>query len=209
MARSCQSRRLPSRPARPPSAARHARRRRATAAGGQLDARGRTTACRTYPFSNFSCAGYVPMSSSWNHTIHQLAAMIAARETNVERIVDSALQAITTHNPSLRAFTRVEEHAARRDARTADREIATGGHRGPLHGIPISIKDLIDISGVPTTAASRTSSSIPAPKNPPAFICPCASFIANPSAIAPTAQMSAVKSVLSPALVAARGAVWP
>jgi aspartyl-tRNA(Asn)/glutamyl-tRNA(Gln) amidotransferase subunit A len=102
------------------------------------------------------------MSSSWNHTIHQLAAMIAARETNVERIVDSALQAITTHNPSLRAFTRVEEHAARRDARTADREIATGGHRGPLHGIPISIKDLIDISGVPTTAASRTSSSIPA-----------------------------------------------
>jgi aspartyl-tRNA(Asn)/glutamyl-tRNA(Gln) amidotransferase subunit A len=44
---------------------------------------------------------------------------------------------------------------AMEQARDADREIAAGRHRGPLHGIPISLKDLIDLRGVPTTAASR------------------------------------------------------
>jgi aspartyl-tRNA(Asn)/glutamyl-tRNA(Gln) amidotransferase subunit A len=44
---------------------------------------------------------------------------------------------------------------ARRDAEVADRELAAGRDRGPLHGVPIAIKDLIDIAGVPTTAASR------------------------------------------------------
>ena len=100
------------------------------------------------------------MTSWCDQPIHRLAARIAARETTVERVVDSALQAITTHNQSLRAFTLVEENAARCDARNADQEIAAGGYRGPLHGIPISIKDLIDISGLPTTAASRTSTTI-------------------------------------------------
>jgi len=44
---------------------------------------------------------------------------------------------------------------ARRDAATADGELASGVDRGPLHGVPIAVKDLIDIKGVPTTAASR------------------------------------------------------
>jgi aspartyl-tRNA(Asn)/glutamyl-tRNA(Gln) amidotransferase subunit A len=44
---------------------------------------------------------------------------------------------------------------ARREAADADRDLAAGRDRGPLHGVPISIKDLIDIRGVPTTAASR------------------------------------------------------
>src|SRR5206468_6242918 len=44
---------------------------------------------------------------------------------------------------------------ARRQAREADREIAAGRDRGPLHGVPVSIKDLIDVRGTPTSAASR------------------------------------------------------
>ncbi len=44
---------------------------------------------------------------------------------------------------------------ARRQAREADRELAAGHDRGPLHGVPISIKDLLDVRGMPTTAASR------------------------------------------------------
>src|SRR5262249_58875194 len=44
---------------------------------------------------------------------------------------------------------------ARRQAREADRELAAGHDRGPLHGVPISIKDIIDMRGLPTTAASR------------------------------------------------------
>jgi aspartyl-tRNA(Asn)/glutamyl-tRNA(Gln) amidotransferase subunit A len=45
--------------------------------------------------------------------------------------------------------------AARQQAREADRELAAGRDRGPLHGAPISIKDLIDVAATPTTAASR------------------------------------------------------
>jgi aspartyl-tRNA(Asn)/glutamyl-tRNA(Gln) amidotransferase subunit A len=44
---------------------------------------------------------------------------------------------------------------ARRDAETADRELAAGRDRGPLHGVPIAVKDIIDVRGIPTTAASR------------------------------------------------------
>src|SRR4029079_18924405 len=44
---------------------------------------------------------------------------------------------------------------ARQAARAADEEIAAGRYRGPLHGIPVSIKDLFDVRGTATTAASR------------------------------------------------------
>src|SRR5436853_3357349 len=44
---------------------------------------------------------------------------------------------------------------AHRDTAAADRELAAGHDRGPLHGVPVAVKDLIDIKGVPTTAASR------------------------------------------------------
>jgi aspartyl-tRNA(Asn)/glutamyl-tRNA(Gln) amidotransferase subunit A len=53
------------------------------------------------------------------------------------------------------AFITVVDKEAREQARAADREIRCGAYRGPLHGIPISLKDLIDQHGVPTTAASR------------------------------------------------------
>src|SRR4030095_3834667 len=44
---------------------------------------------------------------------------------------------------------------ARREAETADRELAAGRDRGPLHGVPIAVKDIIDVRGIPTTAAPR------------------------------------------------------
>jgi len=55
----------------------------------------------------------------------------------------------------LNAFIRVMADEARRDAAASDRELAAGRDRGPLHGVPVAIKDLIDIEGIPTTAASR------------------------------------------------------
>src|SRR5262245_4223317 len=44
---------------------------------------------------------------------------------------------------------------ARHDAEAADRELASGRDRGRLHGVPIAVKDIVDIAGIPTTAASR------------------------------------------------------
>ena len=66
----------------------------------------------------------------------------------------STLQRIESLNPSLNAFITVTTDRALEQARTAEREILRGDWRGPLHGIPIGVKDLIDTAGVRTTAAS-------------------------------------------------------
>ena len=89
------------------------------------------------------------------HTIAELARALAAREVTAERVTERCLEAIAERNPSLNAFITVLADEAREQARRADADIAAGRSRGPLHGVPISLKDLIDLAGTPTTAASR------------------------------------------------------
>ncbi len=67
----------------------------------------------------------------------------------------SASRRIRDEDSRLNAFILVMADSARQQADQADREIAAGQDRGPLHGVPISIKDLFDITGTATTAASR------------------------------------------------------
>src|SRR6185436_4717902 len=55
----------------------------------------------------------------------------------------------------INAFVHVCADSARAQATSLDRELAEGRSRGPLHGVPISLKDLLDLEGVPTTAASE------------------------------------------------------
>ena len=69
--------------------------------------------------------------------------------------LDAAIAAIAEHNPRTNAFVLVDEAGARAAARAVDEERRRGVDRGPLHGMPISVKDLIDVAGQPTTAASR------------------------------------------------------
>jgi aspartyl-tRNA(Asn)/glutamyl-tRNA(Gln) amidotransferase subunit A len=70
-------------------------------------------------------------------------------------LVERCLTQIDRDQPRLNAFILVMADEARRQAEDADRERAAGLDRGPLHGVPISLKDLIDVRGVATTAASR------------------------------------------------------
>ena len=70
-------------------------------------------------------------------------------------VLDAALERIRARNGTLNAFTRVLDETARAEADAAAREIAAGRYRSPLHGVPVSVKDIIDVAGVPTTAASR------------------------------------------------------
>jgi len=70
-------------------------------------------------------------------------------------LVDASLAAIGEHGARTNAFVLVDEAGARAAARTVDDERRRGVDRGPLHGMPISIKDLINIAGQPTTAGSR------------------------------------------------------
>ena len=70
-------------------------------------------------------------------------------------LVTASLQAIAAFDSDTHAFIRVDAREAQESARRADADLAAGRDRGPLHGIPISLKDLIDVAGQPTTAASR------------------------------------------------------
>jgi aspartyl-tRNA(Asn)/glutamyl-tRNA(Gln) amidotransferase subunit A len=88
-------------------------------------------------------------------TIEQFARRLRSRELTAVRTTEECLRRIEADNPRLNAFIRVMADEALQQAREADRELAAGHDRGPLHGVPISIKDLLDIRGVPTTAASR------------------------------------------------------
>jgi aspartyl-tRNA(Asn)/glutamyl-tRNA(Gln) amidotransferase subunit A len=80
--------------------------------------------------------------------------MRAGRITAAD-LVELSLQAIAEHNAATHAFIRVDADGARSSAQAMDLERAAGGDRGPLHGLPISLKDLIDVAGTPTTAASK------------------------------------------------------
>jgi aspartyl-tRNA(Asn)/glutamyl-tRNA(Gln) amidotransferase subunit A len=87
---------------------------------------------------------------------------LRARTLSSEALVEACLARIAARNESLRAFIAVTADSARGEARQADAELAGGYDRGPLHGIPIALKDLIDQAGVPTTAGSHVASTAPA-----------------------------------------------
>jgi len=70
-------------------------------------------------------------------------------------VTERCLERITEQNRTLNAFVSVLDDDAVAQAKKADQEIAAGRYRGPLHGIPISLKDIIDLRNAPTTAASR------------------------------------------------------
>ncbi|MCX6552827.1 MAG: amidase [Acidobacteria bacterium] len=89
------------------------------------------------------------------HTITELAPLIASGHVSSQDLTRACLDEIAAHNADLRAFITVTGDEAMGQARALDADIAAGHCRGPLHGIPVSLKDLIDQRGVPTTAASR------------------------------------------------------
>ncbi|KXF56755.1 amidase [Rhodococcus sp. SC4] len=82
------------------------------------------------------------------------ADAISRRELSPVELIDSALDHLDRVDPHLSAFVTVTADAARREAAIAESEIAAGRYRGPLHGIPIAIKDLFDTAGVLTTSSS-------------------------------------------------------
>ncbi len=91
-------------------------------------------------------------------TIVSLGAALRRGRATAADLLEQCLAAIEARDPALNAFITVLADDARRQARAADAELAAGRDRGPLHGIPISLKDLIDLHGTPTTAASRVRS---------------------------------------------------
>jgi aspartyl-tRNA(Asn)/glutamyl-tRNA(Gln) amidotransferase subunit A len=90
-----------------------------------------------------------------NLTIKHLSKLIASRKISCSEVVDATIERIERLNPKLNAFITVLDESARRDARHADSLIKQGKYLGPLHGIPISLKDLIYVKEVKSTSGSK------------------------------------------------------
>jgi aspartyl-tRNA(Asn)/glutamyl-tRNA(Gln) amidotransferase subunit A len=91
------------------------------------------------------------------------AALIRARKLSPVDYVDAVLAAIDTANPRLNCFRVVMADEARRAAKEAEAKVMRDEALGPLHGVPLSIKDLVDVKGVPTRHGSAIFAD-----NPPA-----------------------------------------
>ncbi len=86
--------------------------------------------------------------------LHEIAAKLKSREVSSVDLVEESLAAINQHNPTLNAFRLVLDEEARAAAIEAEAEIASGTYRGPLHGVPVAVKDLMDLAGTTTPAGS-------------------------------------------------------
>jgi aspartyl-tRNA(Asn)/glutamyl-tRNA(Gln) amidotransferase subunit A len=85
----------------------------------------------------------------------ELAPQIRKRAVSPVEIIEAYLERITSLNDHLRAYLYISSDQALAAARAAEMEIAAGGYRGPLHGIPVAYKDIYHVAGMPTTAASK------------------------------------------------------
>jgi len=84
-----------------------------------------------------------------------LSKLIAARELSSAEAVKAALARLEKTEDKLNAFITVRREQAPAEAKKADEEIARGNYRGPLHGVPVTIKDMFETAGVLTTGGSK------------------------------------------------------
>ncbi|MBX9946451.1 MAG: amidase [Reyranella sp.] len=88
-------------------------------------------------------------------TVAAAARAIAARDLSPVELMAALLSRIERLDAKLNAFIRLDGEAAMAAARTAEAEAASGHLRGPLHGVPVGVKDIIDVAGLPTTGHSK------------------------------------------------------
>jgi aspartyl-tRNA(Asn)/glutamyl-tRNA(Gln) amidotransferase subunit A len=88
-------------------------------------------------------------------TLAEASALIAAKRLSPVELLQDCLARIAAVEPRLNAFIRLLGEEALGEARAAEAEIAAQGPRSPLHGIPVGLKDIIDLAGHPTTCHSK------------------------------------------------------
>jgi aspartyl-tRNA(Asn)/glutamyl-tRNA(Gln) amidotransferase subunit A len=101
------------------------------------------------------------MAAADLRSLADVARLVQRGHVSPVDLVRSCLSRIEARR-ELNAFITVMDDAALADAAAAEREIAAGHYRGPLHGIPVSLKDLIDVAGTPTTSGSAVPPRLPA-----------------------------------------------
>jgi len=88
-------------------------------------------------------------------TLAEAGALIRAKKLSPVEYATALLARIERHDPTYNAFINVTPDIALKEARAAEAEIAAGRWRGPFHGIPYALKDIVDATGLPTTGHSK------------------------------------------------------
>lgn len=91
--------------------------------------------------------------------LHEAAALLRSGELTPLELTQAQLQHINRHEAAINAYVTVSEELALEQAAMLTQELQQGRWRGPLHGIPIALKDNIDTAGIPTTAANALLAS--------------------------------------------------
>ena len=95
------------------------------------------------------------MTDALNLSLREIAGALRARKISPVELTRASLARIETDEPRLSAYVRLTAERALAAAAQAEREIMAGQWRGELHGVPVAVKDLYDIAGLPTTCSSR------------------------------------------------------
>jgi amidase len=93
--------------------------------------------------------------SLWRMSATALAELLGSGQVSSREVVCDVLERVASVNPSVNAVTRVLEADALAAANRADRELVRGRRLGPLHGVPVSVKENVDVMGSPTTQGVR------------------------------------------------------
>jgi amidase len=107
------------------------------------------------------------VSELWGKSAVELAVMIRDREVSSREVVRAHLDRIEAVNPHLNAIVRLLPDQALAAADAADRAVADGARLGPLHGVPFTVKENIDVAGTPTTQAVPALAEAVAPVDAP------------------------------------------
>ena len=91
------------------------------------------------------------MQDLWRKTAHELAALVRKRELSPLEVLDAHLAVIERLNPKLNAIVTLATDSARAAARAAEQAVTRGDKLGPLHGLPIGIKDIVATANIRTT----------------------------------------------------------
>src|SRR5262245_64590031 len=101
-------------------------------------------------------------------SVNELSELVRSRLVSPREIVQAVLGRIERINPTINAFARLDAEGALSAARAAEAAVMRGDAVGPLHGVPVTIKDIQAVEGSPTRRGSRLTPTEPAAVDAPA-----------------------------------------